>query len=173
MCSVCIGRLVSDLERATVPPILMRSPSHSVCVTSILRITTLNIATAHTDTTWQSIDSSMWTVIESNLGIICACMPAFKQPLSCTFPWLFARMGRTETKDRYDTLGSRRHVAAAKTVAGNMSWHSTRVPQGLAPAASEHSLQCAKQPSLGAYALRDLDTSSRRESQDPILSAAR
>ncbi|KXL44239.1 MAG: hypothetical protein FE78DRAFT_120685, partial [Acidomyces sp. 'richmondensis'] len=60
-----------------------------VCVTSILRITTLNLATSHTDTMWQSINSSMWTIIESNLGIICASMPALKRPLSALFPWLF------------------------------------------------------------------------------------
>ena len=64
-------------------------------MTSILRFTTLNIATAHTDIMWQSIASSMWTVIESNLGIIVACMPALRRPIAAFFPKLLGKMGRT------------------------------------------------------------------------------
>ncbi|KAI9926674.1 hypothetical protein ASPWEDRAFT_722856 [Aspergillus wentii DTO 134E9] len=66
-----------------------------VCITSILRITTLNIATTHLDTTWNSIGSSMWTVIESNLGIICACLPALRRPLGLLFPRLFGKIHRS------------------------------------------------------------------------------
>ncbi|RHZ62446.1 putative plasma membrane protein Pth11-like [Aspergillus thermomutatus] len=65
------------------------------CITSILRITTLNVATNHLDTTWNSIGSSMWTVIESNLGIICACLPALRRPLSFFFPRLFSRLHKS------------------------------------------------------------------------------
>lgn len=56
-----------------------------VCITSVLRITTLNIATSYKDITWDSIPSSMWTVIESNLGVICACLPALRRPLLFAF----------------------------------------------------------------------------------------
>ncbi|GIC93624.1 putative plasma membrane protein Pth11-like [Aspergillus udagawae] len=65
------------------------------CITSVLRITTLNVATNHLDTTWNSIGSSMWTVIESNLGIICACLPALRPPLSFFFPRLFSRLNKS------------------------------------------------------------------------------
>jgi hypothetical protein len=58
-------------------------------------VTTLNISTAHTDIMWQSIDSSMWTVIESNLGIIVACMPALRRPIAMFFPLLLGKMGRS------------------------------------------------------------------------------
>ena len=44
---------------------------------------------------WQSIASSMWTVIESNLGIIVACMPALRRPIAMFFPMLLGKMGRT------------------------------------------------------------------------------
>ncbi|KAE8376097.1 hypothetical protein BDV26DRAFT_266391 [Aspergillus bertholletiae] len=66
-----------------------------VCITSILRITTLDIATSYLDITWNSIGSSMWTVIESNLGIICACLPALHRPLVFAFPRLFSRFQRS------------------------------------------------------------------------------
>ncbi|KAH1544943.1 hypothetical protein KXV92_003685 [Aspergillus fumigatus] len=65
------------------------------CITSVLRITTLNVATNHLDTTWNSIGSSMWTVIESNLGIVCACLPALRRPLSFFFPRLFSRLHKS------------------------------------------------------------------------------
>ncbi|WEW58663.1 hypothetical protein PRK78_004131 [Emydomyces testavorans] len=63
-----------------------------VCVTSVLRFTTLNLATSHLDTPWTNIGSSMWTVIEANLGIICACMPALWRPLRCFLPWLSSHL---------------------------------------------------------------------------------
>ncbi|THC99528.1 hypothetical protein EYZ11_000988 [Aspergillus tanneri] len=66
-----------------------------VCITSILRITTLDIATSHLDITWNSIGSSMWTVIESNLGIICACLPALRRPLAFVCPRLFGKLDRS------------------------------------------------------------------------------
>lgn len=68
-------------------------------MTSILRVTTLHISTAHTDIMWQSIDSSMWTVIESNLGIIVACMPALRRPIAMFFPMLLGKMGRSAAHD--------------------------------------------------------------------------
>ncbi|RLL97479.1 hypothetical protein CFD26_106816 [Aspergillus turcosus] len=65
------------------------------CITSVLRITTLNVATNHLDTTWNSIGSSMWTIIESNLGIICACLPALRRPLSFFFPRIFSKLHKS------------------------------------------------------------------------------
>ena len=44
---------------------------------------------------WQSIDSSMWTIIESNLAIIVACMPAFRKSLLRFFPFLLSKVRKT------------------------------------------------------------------------------
>ena len=44
---------------------------------------------------WQSVASSMWTVIESNLGIIVACMPALRRAITMLFPMLLEKMGRS------------------------------------------------------------------------------
>ncbi|KAI9045068.1 uncharacterized protein KD926_010391 [Aspergillus affinis] len=43
---------------------------------------------------WNSINSSKWTVIGSNLGIICACLPALRRPLAFLFPHLFGKFSR-------------------------------------------------------------------------------
>lgn len=71
----------------------------SVCVTSVLRITTLDVATSRYDIPWTNIGSSMWTVIETNIGIICACMPTLWRPLSLLFPWLSSQI----THNKYGT----------------------------------------------------------------------
>ncbi|KAK2839292.1 hypothetical protein FQN49_006281 [Arthroderma sp. PD_2] len=62
-----------------------------VCVTSILRITTIDVATSHLDTPWTNINSSVWTVIEYNLAIICACMPPLWRPISIILPHFLER----------------------------------------------------------------------------------
>jgi len=119
----------------------------SVCVTSILRITTLNIATSHKDTTWNSIASSMWTVIESNLGIICASMPALKRPISILFPSLFARVKETITGGKKSTAVKSSPISTAE---GRQS--------GSHGSSSDDT-----------YVLGDVE--GNRESQDPILRA--
>lgn len=82
----------------------------SVCVTSILRFTTLNVSTSHKDIMWQSIGSSMWTVIEYNLGITTACLPALRRPLAAVFPALLGRSSRNwdsnPTIQRGNTINS-------------------------------------------------------------------
>jgi hypothetical protein len=43
--------------------------------------------------TWyfaDDISSTLWTIIEENIGIICACLPMFRMPLSFIFPSLFS-----------------------------------------------------------------------------------
>lgn len=91
-CLFAVGILCGPL----LPLPLQTNPdSLSTCITSILRITTLDIATSHLDTTWNSIGSSMWTVIESNLGIICACLPALRRPLGVIFPYISGRVNRS------------------------------------------------------------------------------
>lgn len=44
------------------------------------------------------IRRGVWTLIEANTGIICACLPMLKQPLTIIFPRLF----RGTTKDQSD-----------------------------------------------------------------------
>jgi len=63
----------------------------SVCITSILRMTTLNASSKSKDQTHGSLNSTIWTTIEANTGIICACLPMLKAPLTALFPKLFPR----------------------------------------------------------------------------------
>ncbi|KAK0732395.1 hypothetical protein B0T21DRAFT_393906 [Apiosordaria backusii] len=58
-------------------------------ITSILRMTTLNLSSTSPDITFD-IDSSIWTMIEQNLAIICACLPVCRLPLSYILPSYFS-----------------------------------------------------------------------------------
>ncbi|VBB71324.1 Putative protein of unknown function [Podospora comata] len=58
-------------------------------ITSILRMTTLNFSSTSPDITFD-IDSSIWTMIEQNLAIICACLPVCRLPLSYILPSYFS-----------------------------------------------------------------------------------
>lgn len=45
---------------------------------------------------WQHIDqveSTLWTIVEENVGIICACLPMFRPFLSIVMPRLFPKRG--------------------------------------------------------------------------------
>ncbi|KAI9048467.1 hypothetical protein LZ554_007302 [Drepanopeziza brunnea f. sp. 'monogermtubi'] len=59
-----------------------------VVVTSILRMRTLESSTKTPDTTY-NILSSLWTMIEPNVAIICACLPMCRLPLTLLFPSIF------------------------------------------------------------------------------------
>ena len=63
----------------------------SVCVTSILRMTTLDTSSKSKDQTYGSLNSTVWTTVESNTAIICACLPMLKLPLTLACPRLFPR----------------------------------------------------------------------------------
>ncbi|KAK2056604.1 integral membrane protein [Colletotrichum caudatum] len=59
-----------------------------VTITSILRMTTLDFSTNSPDTTFD-IASTLWTLVEDNLAIICACLPMCRLPLTYIFPSYF------------------------------------------------------------------------------------
>ncbi|PGH11327.1 hypothetical protein AJ79_04943 [Helicocarpus griseus UAMH5409] len=60
-----------------------------VCITSLLRATTSNRNTSG-PMTWSSSEPSTWSVIEINVGIICACIPTYRASLSKFFPREFS-----------------------------------------------------------------------------------
>ncbi|KAK2739487.1 hypothetical protein FQN55_009452 [Onygenales sp. PD_40] len=60
-----------------------------VCITSVLRALTLDLAATNPDIIWSATNSSMWTVTETNIAIICACMPTYKAPLAKILPRAF------------------------------------------------------------------------------------
>ncbi|KAF7714954.1 Uncharacterized protein PECH_007797 [Penicillium ucsense] len=66
-----------------------------VAVTSILRMQTLDFSSTSPDTTYD-LTSSMWTIVEENIAIICACLPMMWVPLASLFPSCLSISRNTE-----------------------------------------------------------------------------
>lgn len=71
----------------------------SVCIVSILRITSFNQSNQN-DPTYTSIDTAMWSSIEQSVGIVCACLPTLRP--------LFRRLYGASAIDPY-TLSNGSH----------------------------------------------------------------
>ena len=54
-------------------------------------MTTLNTGSKAKDQIYGTLNSTIWTTIEANTAIICACLPMLKSPLATLFPRLFPR----------------------------------------------------------------------------------
>ncbi|MCJ1477259.1 hypothetical protein MMC13_005930 [Lambiella insularis] len=151
-----------------------------VCVTSVLRMTTLNVASKSNDQTYGTLISTTWTTIELNTGIICACMPMLRGPLSWLFPRLFMSMSandstgssghsrrfrrRTRSAHSTGTYTSRRNTAA--TFRDPFQAHiSTHGPTYAGWVHGQVGAGCSPPP---PYLQRDVSTTSH-ESQDPII----
>jgi hypothetical protein len=84
----------------------------SVCIVSIIRATTLLKGMQVKDSTYNGVTTYMWTAIESNVGIICACLPVLRPILQQLIPWFLERTGRTSKNRRtYDPYGDSAEVA--------------------------------------------------------------
>ncbi|EEH23269.2 hypothetical protein PABG_05480 [Paracoccidioides brasiliensis Pb03] len=80
--------------------VLVFSLGAFVCVTSIIRATTVASSSTMNDLTWTAIPATIWSVVECNTGIICACLPMIRQPLSIIFPFLSSNPSRTQSTCR-------------------------------------------------------------------------
>lgn len=62
--------------------------THSVTVISIVRLQSLITFANSSNATWDNLPVSLWSTIEINVGIICACMPTVRLLLLKLFPKL-------------------------------------------------------------------------------------
>lgn len=70
----------------------------SVVVTSIVRMSALNPASKSSDTTYGTLKSTIWTTIEANVGIWCACGPTLRGPFAALFPRIFSRSSGADSE---------------------------------------------------------------------------
>lgn len=68
-----------------------------VVITSCLRVTTIDIIANTTDMTYD-ISSTMWTIIEPNVAVICACLPMVRPVIVRIFPKLVSKRSFDENK---------------------------------------------------------------------------
>ncbi|RJE26704.1 integral membrane protein [Aspergillus sclerotialis] len=56
------------------------------CVTSICRLVSLKTIADSNDPTYDNVGAALWSAIECNVGIICACLPTLRPLVSRIFP---------------------------------------------------------------------------------------
>jgi hypothetical protein len=77
---------------------------HSATITSIIRLKFIVSFGSSKDTTWDSITPALWSLIEINVAMICACLPAIRALLSKVLPSIFdigsekSRLGYTRSE---------------------------------------------------------------------------
>lgn len=67
----------------------------SVTFASIYRATTIAASASDPDPTWGPIPATIWSVIEANAGIVCACLPMLRSPFVRLFGPIFGRSRET------------------------------------------------------------------------------
>ncbi|KAI9755494.1 MAG: hypothetical protein M1815_004907 [Lichina confinis] len=96
-----VWKLQANTKQKTVLMVVFATGSF-VCIVSVVRLA-IYIKTLHsTDDTWFVLDGSIWTVIEANVGLICACMPALKALLHHCAPRFFSQISGYPSRGRSD-----------------------------------------------------------------------
>ncbi|KAK7535210.1 uncharacterized protein J3D65DRAFT_444777 [Phyllosticta citribraziliensis] len=75
--------------RQKITLIFVFSLGSSVCVASILRLSSIELVSTSRDVTYDNIDAAIWSCVELCLAIICASLPVFKTFLGRWFPRLY------------------------------------------------------------------------------------
>lgn len=76
----------------------------SVCFTSAMRMMALKTGAKSSDPNRGTLGSTVWTIVEADTGIICACLPMLRAPFGRMFPGFFSR-NRSNTNSRSKNLG--------------------------------------------------------------------
>lgn len=88
--------------------------AESICVTSILRMTTLESGSKAKDQIYETFTSTVWTTLEANTGIICACLPMLNGFLSRFFPRLCLQGTKGSTSRAEETIPHESKASPAK-----------------------------------------------------------
>ncbi|KAH7068725.1 hypothetical protein FB567DRAFT_249000 [Paraphoma chrysanthemicola] len=81
-----------------------------VCVVSILRLQSLVAISNSTDPTYDNPPAATWSSVETNVGIICSCLPLLRPLLTRILPGAFTSQHRSSSNGarQYATIGSTR-----------------------------------------------------------------
>lgn len=83
---------------------------HSVCIVSILRLQSLVAISNSTDQSYDNPAAATWSSVETNVGIICSCLPLLRPLMTKCLPGVFSshRHDTRSTPRAYPTIGSAR-----------------------------------------------------------------
>jgi hypothetical protein len=83
------------LEACLSPPFLhflyssLADAHDSVCITSMVRLSTLRSFGLTADPTYDNIPTTFWTTLETTTAMLCTCLPSIRAGLLCVFPKVF------------------------------------------------------------------------------------
>lgn len=82
--------------------------THSVCIVSILRLQSLVAISNSTDQSYDNPAAATWSSVETNVGIICSCLPLLRPLMTKCLPGVFSshRRNTHSTPHIYPTIGS-------------------------------------------------------------------
>ncbi|EXK24245.1 hypothetical protein FOMG_19017 [Fusarium oxysporum f. sp. melonis 26406] len=72
------------------------------CIVSIVRVPTLHLVMKSPDTSWIGQGAAVWSVVEINCAISCACLPMLKPLISRLLPGLLTHR-RVSTNERWES----------------------------------------------------------------------
>ncbi|KAI2617221.1 hypothetical protein GGS26DRAFT_585325 [Hypomontagnella submonticulosa] len=78
---------IPRVQKAALIMVFALGVLDSVVITSCLRVTTIDLQATTPDPTYE-ISSTMWTIIEMNVAIVCACLPQIRPLIVRWFPKL-------------------------------------------------------------------------------------
>lgn len=87
-------------------------------------MTNLDTSSRASDQTFGVLNSTIWTTIECNTGIICACLPMLKKPLTLLFPRIFPRASNYAQYRGSKSPTRRTNISLP---AANNGWYGTQV----------------------------------------------
>lgn len=92
-----------------------------VLITSCLRITTIDIIATTTDQTYD-ISSTMWTIIEMNVAIVCACLPMIRPLIVKFFPKIMPKSSSNAKYGSAAAYGSKTFMTGHSQAGGKNEW---------------------------------------------------
>lgn len=111
--ALCLVQVACKRDYRSPPKRLLTIAS--VTFASIYRATTIARSASDPDPTWGPVPATIWSVVEANTGIICACLPMLRGPFVRLFGPLLGAHRTTTTPRSYQLSGrsERPHVSSA------------------------------------------------------------
>ncbi|KAI9889792.1 MAG: hypothetical protein M1814_004994 [Vezdaea aestivalis] len=126
------------------------------CVASAFRVYYISVAVFGGDPTWRSVPLGIWSLIEVDVGILCACLPILRPLLRRLKPTCLAQSLRTQTLSTSKTKTKRSKYKSqpnmSNRLASTISWPGRRMeallnpPSTLSPHTSYYSWNSGPTP---------------------------
>lgn len=78
----------------------------SACITSIVRLKYLSTFENSTDLTWENTDILVWSILEIEVTVICACLPTLRPLFVEIIPGVFRTAKNTSSSSRITNSNS-------------------------------------------------------------------